>query len=234
MRAENFAHRPRSRPDRAGANACVAHLACAALVAVVVGCVVGRPTAAQAEVGRGRLDSSLAAFAAAGGVDYRGEVRLRWRLLDHLDVAVAGRAGLLRVALDDRFGPGTAGASHAEADQFVLALGVGPMWSSGARVDGWELYGGVLLAHVHHARLPSWQRTPLANLAGDSAGSVRHRSGIEALFGFSPAPLTRLGDYALLAGAELGAGVLPSSQELSWSAGLRLTLGLRDDGPRVR
>ena len=186
----------------------------------------GTATAASdvdAAIGKARTDIALGAFLAPGGFDLRGEARWRYRLHPLVDLAVAGRAGMLRSTA-------STGSSN-DLDQLVLSLGIGPVLHTQPARDAWEFAAGLLVAHVHHARLSSWQRTPLANLAGDSSGSVRHRSGLEAFAAATAPPIAQLGSYVLLAGAEVGASWLPSSADLRTAWGARLTLGVRWQPP---
>lgn len=176
-------------------------------------------TDADDGIGRARVDISLAPFVAKGGVDVRGESRFRYRIRPLIDLVAQGRAGMLRADSDAK--------ERDDLDQLTLSLAAGAVVHTRPARDRWEFAGGLLLAHVHHATLASWKRTPGANLAGDSTGSVRHRSGLEVFVAATARPIAQLGDYALLLGGDACFTWLPTSPALQTSAGIRITLGLR-------
>ncbi len=208
----------------------VAALATACMTAAASAPAAAAPVeAAQASdegIGKVRVDVAFAPFVAKGGVDLRGESRFRYRIHPLLDLAVQGRAGMLRADSDAK--------DRDTLDQPTLSLAAGAVVHTRPARDTWEFAGSLLLAHVHHATLASWKRTPAANLAGDSAGSVRHRSGLEVFAAATAPAIAQLGDYGLLLGADACFTWLPTSPALQTSAGVRITLGLRWQPPPSR
>ncbi|MCA9539807.1 MAG: hypothetical protein KC620_13010, partial [Myxococcales bacterium] len=112
-----------------------------------------------------------------------GQVHFRYRPLAALTID-----GLTRSLV--AFGDGDTD------DHLAISLGAGAAWTPVADLDAWAPRLGARFTHVHHATLASWEDTPFANLAGDSSGGVRHRSGVEAAVGLMAPRWFDLGDMA--------------------------------------
>lgn len=151
--------------------------------------------------------------AAAGAV---GDLTLRYPLSDTWGLALGGRSGWLHSGLGCAGGPCT--------DQLQLALLVGPAWHLPWRNS--HLYLSAQIAHVHHAAVRAWKQRPAANLAGDSSGDVQHRSGGELSAAMTWPPFWSGDKWALAIETAVLGGVLPSSPQLAWSAGLKVGIAL--------
>ncbi|RMG19327.1 MAG: hypothetical protein D6729_05590 [Deltaproteobacteria bacterium] len=130
---------------------------------------------------------------AGGGAT--GQLTVRYRFHPSFFVDGVGRSGIV---VPKGFAPD---------DTFFLALAAGVGW----RVDlgQWIPRVALRFTHIHHATFESWHRTPWASLAGDSSGTVQHRSGAELAVGLRSATLNRLGNWGLFVDLEASAGVLP-------------------------
>ena len=115
---------------------------------------------------------------------------------------------------------------EGEDDELYLALGAGVGFEGGAALDAWSPRAALRFTHVHHAPLESWGDTPFSNVAGDSSGGVRHRSGAEAAVGLVAPSITDLWGQALRWELELSGGVLPSSSHFAWTTALVVGLSL--------
>lgn len=164
---------------------------------------------------------STGAVAAPGGAGGAiGDLALRYPLSEHWGLALTGRSGWLH---------GTAGCGSGScSDQLQLAILIG---ATGQRSWGQrQLHISAQVAHVHHTAVAAWQMRPLANLAGDSSGSVQHRSGGELSVGLTSAPLLRGDRWGLAVETAVSGSVLPSSAQFSWAAGIKLGVALVDLG----
>jgi hypothetical protein len=141
-----------------------------------------------------------------------GDFAVRWRIGRTFGLAANGRAGYLA-------------ASLWYPHEGVLALLVGPMaeWDVGR----WQLHTAIQLAHVHNTALEDWATHTLANIAGDSAGSVAHRTGAEVSVGVTWPELLRGDKWRLVLETDATASVLPSSELLTWTAGIRIGVGIQ-------
>ena len=170
--------------------------------------------------GSWQLRGSTSALAAAGGTNLVGDLAARWQTWRHLGLTISGRLGWLRGNERDTVGIDT-------ADHLMTALCVGPTATTGARRRGWEGHATAALCHVHHATWGSWKQTPAENIGGDSNGGVRHRNGFEPQLGVTAPELAAVVNFGVIAGVDLVGAALPTSDVLNWTAGARLTLGLR-------
>lgn len=153
---------------------------------------------------------------APGGRGIGTHLTLRYRLLDWLDLDLAGR-GLLATAWDD-----------TDDDELYVALVAGLAYAPIADVDRYAPRAGLRFIHVHHATTQSWSDTPIANIAGDSDGGVRHRSGLEVALGLQGPRLFDLWDSAGRLDFELSGSMLPSSDYFQYT--VALAIGLVLDG----
>jgi hypothetical protein len=185
---------------------------------IVVLAVLSMGTATQATASEDpepfRLYADVGVQGFSGGIGSVSQLTGRYRFARHWYMDIVGRSG-------------TVFAGSASADQFYFAMGVGPGFSTGEELDGWEFRASPRVTHVHHASFDSWGETPWSNLAGDSNGGVRHRSGAELAVGVSGPQFGRIGDLRFLWSADVMAGVLPSSEEMKFGAGALLGLSLR-------
>ncbi len=147
-----------------------------------------------------------------------GDFGVRWRLGSVFGLAANGRAGYLA-------------QSGAYPHEGMLAILVGPMaeWELGA----WQLHTALQLTHVHNTALADWAMNPLANMAGDSSGSVAHRTGGEISVGVTWPELWRFTTWRLVLETDATAAILPTSELLAWTAGLRIGLGFQRLVPTV-
>ncbi len=174
-------------------------------------------TPAPASANEMTISLGLGGQLSAGGAGGTGSSGFRYRFTDRFGVQVAGQVGHL-----------TATGASGEDDQLFLGLAVGPMLSTGTAPHGWEGLAFLHLTHVHTASVASWERTPGANLAGDSSGGVHHRSGLELGLGVIGPALADHGEGThVVWEADLIGAVLPSSEPLAWTMALRLSLALR-------
>lgn len=153
---------------------------------------------------------------APGGRGIGTHLALRYRLLDWLDLDLAGR-GLLATAWDD-----------TDDDELYVALVAGLAYAPLADVDRYAPRAALRFIHVHHATTQSWRDTPIANIAGDSDGGVRHRSGLEVALGLQGPRLFDLWDSAGRLDFELSGSMLPSSDFFRYT--VALAIGLTLDG----
>jgi len=186
------------------------------------GSAMGLASGAKPELveGNWRLTGAAWGLGAAGGDVGVVDLTARTRPHKHVGIVMSGRIGWLRSDDQDAVG-------HLDADHLYTALAVGPVLTTGENADGWELQGGILFTHVHHAPMRTWKDDAGGNLSGDSSSAVQHRSGLEITVGATTPEFFRLGEYAGIGTIDLAAGMLPSSDQLAWSAGLRLGIGLR-------
>ena len=166
--------------------------------------------AAPADSASFTLGAQLRGDLAAGGGGGGGQLVFGWRLGERLALDAVGRAGYLRAP------------AHLD-DLLALSLALGPAWER-ALAPGWRGRATLRLTHVHHASVASWGATPGGNLAGDSSGGVRHRSGLEAALGLVGGDLGGP-RHRFEWSVELSAGWLPSSAELRYTGAL--AAGLR-------
>jgi hypothetical protein len=143
-----------------------------------------------------------------------GQLTGRYRFADHWYVDVMGKSGAV---LADLSGD----------DQLFLGLGVGPGFSTGEDLDGWEFRVSPRFTHIHHASFKSWGNTPGSNLAGDSNGGVSHRSGAELAVGVNGPQFGQLGDLRFLWNVDALANYLPSSVAMRFGVGAVVGLSLR-------
>ena len=141
-----------------------------------------------------------------------GDFAVRWRIGQTFGLAANGRAGYLA-------------ANDAYPREGLLALLIGPMaqWEIGR----WQLHTALQLLHVHNTALADWAMNPLANMAGDSAGSVAHRTGGEASVGVTWPELMHWAKWRLVVETDVAASILPSSELLGWAAGIRIGVGIQ-------
>ncbi|MCA9547640.1 MAG: hypothetical protein KC613_24725, partial [Myxococcales bacterium] len=150
------------------------------------------------------VEASASGVAAPSGAGGATQLGLRWLATERLSLGFFGRTGYL--------------SGVEAADTGFLALAAGPALHLPTNAGVAQL--AVRFAHVHHAPARTWLETPFGNLFGDSAGQVRHRSGVEAALGWIGGEI--LDEPGLRWRAELSAGLLPSSAEMGWTAGLAL------------
>ena len=141
-----------------------------------------------------------------------GDFAVRWRIGQTLGLAANGRAGYLS-------------ASTWYPHEGLLAILIGPMaeWDLGR----WQLHTALQLSHVHNTALEDWASHTLANVAGDSAGSVAHRTGAEASVGVTWPELLRGEKWRLVLETDATVSVLPSSELLAWMAGIRIGVAIQ-------
>ena len=156
------------------------------------------------------LVSSSGAQAVAGGTSMTGDLAVRYRLQENWSLLVTGRMG--GIARQD-----------SKSNELLLGLLIGPCWT--APVGRSLLRVAVQATHIHHTSLHAWRAQTAANLAGDSSGTVLHRAGGEVAVGFTWPQLKAWDKWALVLESDFAAGVLPSSEALAWSAGVRMGVG---------
>jgi len=156
------------------------------------------------------LIGSSALGPARGGAGVHGDLSARWQLSPYWSLVTTGRAG------------GVVG--HSAQPELLLGLLIGPGF--GLPVGRSLMRMSLQVAHIHHTGADAWRARPTANLAGDSSGSVLHRSGLEASVGWTWPSLHEFSAWSLVLETDVAGGVLPASEALAWSAGLRLGLGL--------
>lgn len=170
------------------------------------------PSFASGAPSNWRLSGGVRAEAAAEGGLGGGQLGARWRFAESWGLDLVGRTGYLS-------------AYNAEDgdDHAYLGLLAGVSWLM-AEGDHWSPALGLRFAHIHHAPLGSWRHTPGANLAGDSNGGVRHRSGAELALSVAGPTLYQSPGWRVRWHLEATGGALPASEMMAWMAGL--TIGL--------
>ncbi|MCB9546993.1 MAG: hypothetical protein H6706_14225 [Myxococcales bacterium] len=171
------------------------------------------PTDAPPARGRWSVGLALRPELAAGGAGVGTQTSFRFRFTPAWSFDMVGRS---------LYSTGFEG----EDDELYLALGAGVGFEGGAALDAWSPRAALRFTHVHHAPLESWGDTPFSNVAGDSSGGVRHRSGAEAAVGLVAPSITDLWGQALRWELELSGGVLPSSSHFAWTTALVVGLSL--------
>lgn len=136
---------------------------------------------------------------------------LRWRIGTWAGLQLNGRAGYM--------------SHELLRSEGILALALGPMgqWL----VGNWQVHSAVQATHVHYTSMESWMATPMANMAGDSSGSVMHRTGVEVSAGVTWPVLHRWERWQWIVETDLFGNWLPTSPTLNWGAGVRLGVGLQ-------
>jgi hypothetical protein len=150
----------------------------------------------------------------SGGASPLGQLTGRYRFAEQWHVAIIGKSGAVLSELSG-------------GDQLFVGLGVGPGFSTGEDLDGWELRVSPRFTHIHHATFRSWGDTPISNVAGDSDGGVSHRSGAELALGVNGPQFGRLGDLRFLWSVDALASYLPSSAPMRFGVGAVFGLSLR-------
>jgi hypothetical protein len=152
-------------------------------------------------------------------------INLRVHAWRHIYVDAGASAGFVFAA-----GPGdhVAGPHHHLGDAFYFKLWAGVTGSTGANLEGWEGLAFFRATHVHLASLEAWKATPFENFVADSHGSVLHQAGFEAGLGVIGPQIMRLGrHFDLILEADALFEMLPTSDVMYWTAGVRLNLSLR-------
>lgn len=153
--------------------------------------------------------------AVSSGAGASGDLALRWCFGTWWGVALTGRAGGVM---------STHAGDPSHANHLLLGLLIGPVavFPVGANTG----HVALQIQHIHHASSGDWADHPLANLAGDSSGSVRHRSGVELSGGVSWPTSVTAGTWHLVLETDIAASLLPSSDRMAWAAGVRFGVGL--------
>ena len=154
-----------------------------------------------------RLDSTDSAVGGGAQLQYR------WHHSPSLSVDASGGIGYLNQA-----------KTSWEEDHSSLLLTIGPSWHV-HRSQQIDVYLGLRFLHLHHATLNSWLQTPVANMIGDSAGGVLHRSGLGTTLGLNRVLLTLPTRHIIMWENEISLQWIPSSAEYhvlgEFSTGLR-------------
>lgn len=122
----------------------------------------------------------------------------------------------------DTLGRSTLSWAHDDGDpnELYLAIGAGVAWLEAADVYQWTWRTSARFTHVHHAATDSWLDTPGSNVAGDSSGGVRHRSGAEWAVGVLAPKFGDVWGQHLRWEIEAQLSTLPSSDHFVWATGL--------------
>jgi hypothetical protein len=153
--------------------------------------------------------------AVSTGAGVSGDLGLTWPWSRHWGLALSGRMGGVM--------PGeTADPSHH--GHLLLGLLIGPSFSTawGDRTT----HVALQFQHIHHTTAQEWLGHPLANLAGDSSGSVLHHTGLEVSSGVTWPTGVRMGGWGLVLDTSVAASVLPGSDQMAWTVGAHLGIGL--------
>ncbi len=115
---------------------------------------------------------------------------------------------------------------HGDATQVQVALLAGGVLS--VPVGDFVMRFTPLVTHIHHTTVEEWLNHPLLNIAGDSTGTVKHRTGLELQVGLTIPDLHRFTAWSLDLEFDALLGTLPTSDVLAWAAGGRIALALRE------
>lgn len=161
--------------------------------------------------------------AVSSGAGVSADLGLRWPWSEHWGLLLTGRSGgVLPETGEDPTHPG----------HLLLGLLVGPSFVTtwGERTPHLALQ----VQHIHHTTAQEWRAHPLANLAGDSSGSVLHHSGLELSGGVAWPTGLHIAGWHLVLDSTVAASVLPGSDQMAWTAGARLGIGLTQDAAPTR
>ena len=139
----------------------------------------------------------------------------RWKPKSQLGIDFIGGVGYLRQS------------PNWLSDMASIYLSIGPSWHKNIS-HNFSIYSGIRFLHLHHATLESWRNTPFANLTGDSAGGVLHRSGFGMAIGCSQKEVVKTWGANFSWENEVSMHMVPSSTAYfffaSFATGLRWVL----------
>lgn len=143
-----------------------------------------------------RFDSTIQSLGGGAQIQYR------WHHSSLFAIDATGGVGYLSHLKDQPW-------NSAQASIFLC---IGPSWHVSYSTTT-NIYAGAHVLHLHHASVQSWMSTPLANMIGDSAGGVLHRSGFGAKVGFDKILIELPSGNLLSWENEITLQYIPSSSE---------------------